>query len=59
MAHAFNPSTSEAEAGGNLCASEAGLVYIGSSRPPRLHNEKMERKKKILLLGSVSLNSVL
>lgn len=35
MARAFNPSTSEAEAGGNLCVSEGSLVNIGSSRPTK------------------------
>ena len=32
VAHAFNSSTSSAEAGGSLCTLEASLVYTASSR---------------------------
>ena len=32
VAHAFNSSTSSAEAGGSLCELEASLVYTASSR---------------------------
>ena len=34
-AHAFNPSTQEAEVGGTLEEFEASLVYVASSRTVR------------------------
>jgi hypothetical protein len=46
MAHAFNPSTWEAEAGGFL-SSEASLVYRVSSRTARaIQRTPVSKKKK-------------
>jgi hypothetical protein len=44
VAHAFNPSTPEAEAGGFL--SEASLVYKVSSRTARAMQRNPASKKK-------------
>jgi hypothetical protein len=55
VAHAFNPSTWEAEAGGSL-EFEACLVYRMSSRTARatqknpvLKNQKKKKERKILI----------
>ena len=40
VAHAFNPSNWEAEAGGTL-EFEANLTYRGSSRTARIHRETL------------------
>jgi hypothetical protein len=46
VAHAFNASTREAEAGGFL-SSEAGLVYkVSVPGQPGLHRETLSQKKK-------------
>ena len=44
MAHAFNPSTWEAEAGGFL-SFEASLLYIASSRTARAIQRNSIKKK--------------
>ena len=44
VAHTFNPSTLEAEAGGSISEFEASLVYRGSSRTARAAQK--ERKKQ-------------
>jgi hypothetical protein len=51
VAHAFNPSTWEAEAGGFL-ESEATLVYRVSSRTARAtqRNPVLEKKKKRIVI---------
>jgi hypothetical protein len=57
VAHAFNPSTWEAEAGGFL---EASLVYKVSSRtakaiqrnPVVKNNTKQNKKKNVILIDS-------
>jgi hypothetical protein len=46
VAHAFNPSTWEAEAGGFLSSRPAWLFYRISSRQPGLHRETLSQKKK-------------
>jgi hypothetical protein len=48
VAHAFNPSTQEAEAGGFL-EFEASLVYRVSSRTARAiqRNPVLKKKKKV------------
>jgi hypothetical protein len=45
VAHAFNPSTWEAEAG-DLCEFEASLVYRGSSRIVRAQRNLVSNKTK-------------
>jgi hypothetical protein len=48
VAHAFNPITREAEAGGFISEFEASLVYKVSSRTARTtqRNPVSEKKKK-------------
>jgi hypothetical protein len=45
VAHAFDPSTWEAEAGGSL-EFEASLVYRVSGQPRLLRETQSQRKKK-------------
>jgi hypothetical protein len=46
VAHAFNPSTWEAEAGGWISEFEAGLVYKVSSRTATLYIQRNPVSKK-------------
>lgn len=40
IAHAFNPRTQEAEAGGSLSEFKTSLVYTANSRPASLQKMK-------------------
>ena len=54
VAHAFNPSTQEAEAGES--EFEASLVYKVSSRTARARQRNpVSKKKKILLLSLIKI----
>ena len=63
VAHAFNPSTQEAEAGGCLFNIEATLIYIVSSRVAKatqrehVSREIMYFEKLLLLFCHKSLTS--
>ena len=46
VAHAFDPSTWEAEGGRWISKFRASLVYRASSRTANVHRETLSRKKE-------------
>jgi hypothetical protein len=57
VAHAFNPSTQEAEAGRRISEFEASLVYKVSSRTARAIQRNPVSKKKKIRDGDTSRSS--